>query len=102
MIVEKVEGLWTPYFKPLESEHDSGFLCFEIGYIGPCGSKVVLNNEVDVINLGPQFSLKMDHDGPEIRIYDSRSKENHLRWKDPGYSDGELELADEPLAIQLG
>ena len=92
-------GEWEPYFRPSTRVHNSGFRCFECGYlkIGPdnkAEKKVVVARGVDHISnwlfspAGETTAFDMDllRDG-NIRIF------NHQRplfWDIPGFSDASI------------
>ena len=90
---------WEPYFKPTTRVHDSGFRCFECGYLqigddNKAAKKVVIARGVDHITnwlfglTGEAVAFDMDllRDG-NIRIF------NHQRplfWRIPGFSDASI------------
>ncbi len=94
-------GRWEPYFKPTTRKHDSGFGCFECGYLQMDGGnpkvikKVVIARGVDhITNLdfynlvgrgcsGTTLNLDLLQDG-YIRIF---NLEKPLYWNIPGFSD---------------
>ena len=92
---------WEPYFKPTRRIHDSGFRCFECGYLQigddkKVEKKVIIGVSVDHIsnwlsNGGPLCegsSIDMDllRDG-HIRVFNHK---HQLFWSLPGWSDAEI------------
>lgn len=90
--------VWEPYFKPTRRVHDSGFRCFECGYLQigdghKVEKKVILGVSVDHISnwlfnggpLGEGTSIDMDllRDG-HIRVFNNNYQ---LFWSLPGWSD---------------
>ena len=93
----KARGIWEPYFKPTARVHDSGFRCFECGYLqigdkNKAAKKVVIATMIDHIMFSEWLSTKwvpqeVNLDllkSGEIRIY---NLERHLYWSIPGSSD---------------
>ena len=86
---------WEPYFRPTRKVHDSGFRCFECGYLVlgddyKAAKKVVIASGVDHIsnwfmNCDKPTAIDMDLllDG-NIRVF----RHGHdLFWDIPGWSD---------------
>lgn len=90
---------WEPYFRPTTRVHDSGFRCFECGYLvtgddNKAIKKVVIARGVDHITnwlfspTGEAVAFDMDllRDG-NIRIFNHRQP---LFWDIPGFSDAAI------------
>jgi hypothetical protein len=96
---------WEPYFRPTRRVHDSGFRCFECGYIvlgndKKAKKKVVIARGVDHISnrifslieeKAVQFDMDLLRDG-NIRIY---SFGRPLYWRIPGFSDATITYVKE-------
>lgn len=96
--MEKNGAIWEPYFKPTRRVHDSGFRCFECGYLqvsknGKTASKkIVIGTGVDHISnwLFSGKSANVDFDllkDGHIRIFNYRER---LYWYIPGFSDAKI------------
>ena len=90
-------GKWEPYFRPTRRVHDSGFRCFECGYLIMSGNaraekKVVIGTYVDNISNadfdGSIQEIRMDLllDG-NTRLFNHRYA---LFWDIPGWSDARI------------
>lgn len=94
-------GQWEPYFRPTTRVHDSGFRCFECGYLQigddkKAARKVIIGTNVDHISnwlfnggpLGEGTNIDMDllRDG-HIRVFNHKYQ---LFWSLPGWSDAEI------------
>ena len=92
-------GVWEPYFRPSTRVHDSGFRCFECGYLQlgddkKAKKKIVIARGVDHITnwlFSPndnavQFDMDLLRDG-NIRIFNHRGQ---LFWSIPGFSDASI------------
>lgn len=90
---------WEPYFRPTTRVHDSGFRCFECGYLQigddkKAKRKVIIGTNVDHISNwlfslsdeGRRFDMDLLRDG-NIRIFNHKQK---LFWSLPGWSDAEI------------
>ena len=90
---------WEPYFRPTTRVHDSGFRCFECGYLvagddNKAIKKVVIARGVDHITnwlfspTGEAVAFDMDllRDG-NIRIFNHKQP---LFWDIPGFSDATI------------
>lgn len=93
------DNMWTPYFKPTTSRHDSGFRCFECGYLvmgfdKKAAKKVIVGTNADNISshslgfMGPAVGFQMDLllDG-NIRVFSHKTR---LWWHIPGWSDASI------------
>ena len=98
MADKKPTPRWVPYFKPLESDNESGWRNFEIGYRGPQGSRLVLNRCVDVIELSGA-AVRLDHEDDEIMVSVGRGPQC-MRWKDPWESSAKLVVGSEALIVE--
>lgn len=94
--------VWEPYFKPTTRVHDSGFRCFECGYLQigddkKVEKKVIIGVSVDHISNwlfnagplgdgGPGIDMDLLRDG-HIRVFNHRQQ---LFWSLPGWSDAEI------------
>lgn len=75
--------VWSPFFKPNRLRHNSGYRCFDIGYIenldgNKSGKKIHISRRTDHITVRniEKFSLNFDVlDGGEIRFF------NGYRWQ---------------------
>lgn len=91
-------GIWEPYFRPTTRVHDSGFRCFECGYLqvdtetNKTAKKVIIARGVDYIT-NRLFDF---HDEPPARVYMDLLKDGNIRlfchrqqllWNIPGFSD---------------
>lgn len=93
-------NVWEPYFRPTRRVHDSGFRCFECGYLQVgddkrAAKKVIIGVSVDHISnwlfnspLGDGTAIDMDllKDG-HIRLFNHKQR---LYWSLPGWSDAEI------------
>ena len=79
---------WAPYARPLSKPHDSGYLSFEVGYVGPNDSRVVLGRDVDNLQLpdGVRAEHRTEHPGCVVFW----SKAPALHWETPVHSDAVL------------
>lgn len=91
---------WEPYFKPTTKIHDSGFRCFECGYLvmgddKKAAKKVVIARGVDHISNwlfsptggdGVEFDMDLLRDG-NIRLFNHKYP---LFWEIPGFSDATI------------
>lgn len=90
---------WEPYFRPTTKKHDSGFRCFECGYLvmgddRKAAKKVIIARGVDHISNwlfsplgeGAQFDMDLLCDG-NIRIFNHKQP---IFWSIPGFSDATI------------
>ncbi len=90
---------WEPYFRPTTRVHDSGYRCFECGYLvmgedSKAAKKVIIARGVDHITnwlfspTGEAIPFDMDllRDG-NIRIFNHTQP---LFWNIPGFSDANI------------
>lgn len=88
-------AIWEPYLKPTRKVHDSGYRCFECGYLqlsesgNRAAKKIIIATYVDHISnyLFPEKSVNLDFDllrDGHIRVFSSRG---NLYWRIPGWSD---------------
>lgn len=103
----EASGIWEPYFKPTTRVHDSGYRCFECGYLqigdkNKAVKKVTIATRVDHImtfewsttKSSPQeINLDLLKSG-EVRIF---SFDKRLYWAIPGSSDAYITTNKEPL-----
>lgn len=90
----EASGIWEPYFKPTTRVHDSGYRCFECGYLqigakNKAVKKVVIATKVDnIMNSDWSRVLQEIHldllKSGEIRIFNN---EKRPYWFIPGISD---------------
>lgn len=89
-------GQWEPYFRPTTRVHDSGFRCFECGYLqigdnNKAKKKVIIARGVDHItnwlfsldNTAVPFDMDLLRDG-NIRLFNCKQP---IFWDIPGFSD---------------
>ncbi len=91
-----MKNTWEPYFRPTRRVHDSGFRCFECGYLIMSGyaraeKKVIIGTNVDNISnfdFDSEVEVSMDLllDG-NIRLFNYK---NSLFWDIPGWSDARI------------
>lgn len=92
------KSVWEPYFKPTKRVHDSGFRCFECGYLqlsesgNRAAKKIIIGTNVDYISnwLSLEGPTKLDFDllrDGYIRVFGSKGK---LYWRIPGWSDATI------------
>lgn len=104
---------WQPYFKPTDKVHESGFNCFECGYLqlgegNKAVKKIVIANGVDhIMNTTIQDIANSKKDGIKINIdllQDGHvrivSLEKPLYWSIPGSLDAFL-TEDEEQACPM-
>lgn len=96
---------WEPYFRPTRKVHESGFRCFECGYLvigndRKATKKVVISDSVDHIlnwlmnyDKPTRFDMDLLLDG-NIRVFNHK---HDLFWYIPGWSDAEI-VADSSQA----
>lgn len=90
----EASGIWEPYFKPTTRVHDSGYRCFECGYLqigakNKAVKKVVIATRVDnIMNSDWSRVLQEIHldllKSGEIRIFNNGKRPY---WFIPGISD---------------
>lgn len=100
----EASGIWEPYFKPTTRVHDSGYRCFECGYLqigakNKAVKKVVIAIGVDhIMNFEwlttehalQEINLDLLKSG-EIRIFNNK----RLYWSIPGRSDAHITAIEE-------
>lgn len=82
---------WQPYFRPTRKVHDSGYRCFECGYLKmgdgrKALKKVVVARGVDHIESANGAHMDLLRDG-NIRVFRFGKR---LFWSIPGFSDAAI------------
>ena len=95
-------GIWEPYFKPTTRVHDSGYRCFECGYLqigdkNKAVKKVVIATGVDhIMNFewsGRPQEIHLDLlKSGEIRIFNNVKRPY---WSILGFSDAHITAIEE-------
>lgn len=98
----EASGIWEPYFKPTTRVHDSGYRCFECGYLqigakNKAVKKIVIATRVDnIMNSDWSRVLQEIHldllKSGEIRIFNNVKRPY---WAILGFSDAHITAIEE-------